>query len=98
MAPDEAEQVRGRAVVAKKLRPILVEAVVRGYLIGSGWKDYQETGAVCGITLPAGLRQAEKLAAADLHARGQGRPAATTTKTSASPKWRSASAPNWRGR
>ena len=63
VAPDEADQVRGRAVVAKKLRPILVEAVVRGYLIGSGWKDYQDTGAVCGIALPPGLRQAEKLAA-----------------------------------
>ena len=59
----EIDQVRGRAVVAKKLQPIMVEAVVRGYLIGSGWKDYQATGAVCGITLPAGLRQAEKLAA-----------------------------------
>jgi phosphoribosylaminoimidazole-succinocarboxamide synthase len=44
----EADQVRGRAVVAKRLKPILVEAVVRGYLIGSGWKDYQATGAVCG--------------------------------------------------
>ena len=61
VAADEAGQVRGRAVVAKKLKPILVEAVVRGYLIGSGWKDYQDTGAVCGIALPAGLRQAEKL-------------------------------------
>jgi phosphoribosylaminoimidazole-succinocarboxamide synthase len=58
---DEAEQVRGRAVVAKRLQPIMVEAVVRGYLIGSGWKDYQATGAVCGITLPAGLQQADKL-------------------------------------
>jgi phosphoribosylaminoimidazole-succinocarboxamide synthase len=62
VAPEEIEQVRGRAVVAKRLKPILVEAVVRGYLIGSGWKDYQETGAVCGITLPAGLQQAAKLA------------------------------------
>jgi phosphoribosylaminoimidazole-succinocarboxamide synthase len=62
VAADEIEQVRGRAVVAKRLKPILVEAVVRGYLIGSGWKDYQETGAVCGITLPAGLQQAAKLA------------------------------------
>jgi phosphoribosylaminoimidazole-succinocarboxamide synthase len=59
---EEAEQVRGRAVVAKRLKPILVEAVVRGYLIGSGWKDYQATGAVCGIALPSGLRQADKLA------------------------------------
>ncbi len=61
VAPDEVEQVRGRAVVAKRLKPILVEAVVRGYLIGSGWKDYQSTGAVCGIPLPAGLKLAAKL-------------------------------------
>jgi phosphoribosylaminoimidazole-succinocarboxamide synthase len=61
VAPDEVEQVRDRAVVAKRLKPILVEAVVRGYLIGSGWKDYQDTGAVCGIALPAGLPQAAKL-------------------------------------
>ena len=60
---DEADQVRGRAVVAKRLKPILVEAVVRGYIIGSGWKDYQTTGAICGIALPSGLRQADKLAA-----------------------------------
>jgi phosphoribosylaminoimidazole-succinocarboxamide synthase len=59
--PDEADQVCGRAVVAKRLKPILVEAVVRGYIIGSGWKDYQATGSVCGIRLPAGLRQADKL-------------------------------------
>ena len=58
----EADQVRGRAVVAKRLKPILVKAVVRGYLIGSGWKDYQATGAVCGIPLPAGLKMAAKLA------------------------------------
>ncbi|RJG04594.1 phosphoribosylaminoimidazolesuccinocarboxamide synthase [Noviherbaspirillum sedimenti] len=62
VAPDEVEQVRGRAVVAKRLQPIMVEAVVRGYIIGSGWKDYQATGAICGIALPAGLRQADKLA------------------------------------
>jgi phosphoribosylaminoimidazole-succinocarboxamide synthase len=61
--PEEADQVRGRAVVAKKLKPILVEAVVRGYLIGSGWKDYQSSGAVCGIPLPKELRLADKLAA-----------------------------------
>ncbi|HJV83961.1 MAG TPA: phosphoribosylaminoimidazolesuccinocarboxamide synthase [Noviherbaspirillum sp.] len=59
--PDEVEQVRGRAVVAKRLKPILVEAVVRGYIIGSGWKDYQATGTICGIALPKGLRQADKL-------------------------------------
>lgn len=62
VAPEEVEQVRGRAVVAKRLKPILVEAVVRGYIIGSGWKDYQATGSICGIPLPAGLRQADKLA------------------------------------
>lgn len=58
---DEVDQVKGRAVVAKRLKPILVEAVVRGYLAGSGWKDYKETGRVCGITLPAGLENAQKL-------------------------------------
>ena len=58
---EEVSQVKGRAVVAKRLKPILVEAVVRGYLAGSGWKDYQETGKVCGIALPAGLENAQKL-------------------------------------
>ena len=61
VSADEIEQVQGRAVVAKRLKPILVEAVVRGYLAGSGWKDYQETGKVCGITLPEGLENAQKL-------------------------------------
>jgi phosphoribosylaminoimidazole-succinocarboxamide synthase len=60
--PDEVAQVEGRAVVAKRLKPIMVEAVVRGYIIGSGWKDYQATGAICGVILPKGLRQADKLA------------------------------------
>src|SRR5882672_1732840 len=58
---EEAAQVKDRSVVVKKLKPIPVEAVVRGYLIGSAWKDYQKTGAVCGIPLPKGLRQADKL-------------------------------------
>jgi len=61
VAPQEIEQARGRAMVVKRLKPILVEAVARGYLIGSGWNDYQATGAVCGIRLPAGLQQADKL-------------------------------------
>ena len=61
VAPDEVDQVRGRAVVALKLKPLPVEAVVRGYLIGSGWKDYQSTGSVCGIELPAGLQLAQQL-------------------------------------
>jgi phosphoribosylaminoimidazole-succinocarboxamide synthase len=61
VAPDEVEQVKGRAVVVKRLEPILVEAVVRGYLAGSGWKDYQTTGAICGVVLPPGLQNAQKL-------------------------------------
>ena len=52
--PSEREQVRGRGLVVKRLKPLPIEAVVRGYLIGSGWKDYQDTGTVCGIKLPAG--------------------------------------------
>jgi phosphoribosylaminoimidazole-succinocarboxamide synthase len=59
--PEEREQVRGRSVVVKKLKPLPIEAVVRGYIIGSGWKDYQKTGKVCGIELPKGLQQAQKL-------------------------------------
>ena len=54
-------QIAGRSMVVKRLRPILVEAVVRGYLAGSGWSDYQRTGAVCGVALPPGLEQAAKL-------------------------------------
>jgi phosphoribosylaminoimidazole-succinocarboxamide synthase len=60
---DEIPQVLGRAVVVKKLKPLPIEAVVRGYLIGSGWKDYQKSGSVCGIELPKGLQQAQKLPA-----------------------------------
>lgn len=61
VAPDEVDQVRGRAVVSKKLKPILIECVARGYIIGGGWKDYQQTGMVCGVKLPEGLKQAQKL-------------------------------------
>ncbi|SNX27931.1 phosphoribosylaminoimidazole-succinocarboxamide synthase [Polynucleobacter meluiroseus] len=61
VAADEISQVQGRAVVAKRLKPIMVEAVVRGYLAGSGWKDYKDTGKVCGISLPEGLENAQKL-------------------------------------
>lgn len=61
VAEDEREQVRGRAMVVKRLKPILIECVARGYIIGAGWKDYQATGCVCGIKLPEGLKQAEKL-------------------------------------
>jgi phosphoribosylaminoimidazole-succinocarboxamide synthase len=56
-----AAQLRNRSLVVKRLKPLPIEAVVRGYLIGSGWRDYQESGRLCGIDLPAGLRQAEKL-------------------------------------
>ena len=58
---DEISQVAGRSVVVKKLKPLPIEAVVRGYIIGSGWKDYQKTGRICGIELPKGLQQAQKL-------------------------------------
>ena len=61
VAEDEREQVRGRAMVVKRLKPILIECVARGYIIGGGWKDFQATGCVCGIKLPEGLKQAEKL-------------------------------------
>lgn len=57
----EAELVKGRAIIVKKLKPLPIEAIVRGYLIGSGWEDYQRTGAVCGIKLAKGLQLAEKL-------------------------------------
>jgi len=53
--------VEGRGVVAKRLKPVAVEAIVRGYIVGSGWKEYQQSGTVCGIQLPAGLKEAAKL-------------------------------------
>ncbi|MGZ8190238.1 MAG: phosphoribosylaminoimidazolesuccinocarboxamide synthase [Methylococcaceae bacterium] len=61
--PDAAEraQIEGRSIVVRRLKPLPVEAIVRGYLIGSGWKDYQKSGAVCGIQLPEGLQQAQQL-------------------------------------
>ncbi|MBD9397206.1 MULTISPECIES: phosphoribosylaminoimidazolesuccinocarboxamide synthase [unclassified Pseudomonas] len=57
----ELPLVEGRAVVAKRLKPVAVEAIVRGYIVGSGWKEYQKNGTVCGIALPAGLKEAAKL-------------------------------------
>ena len=59
--PDEVAQVRGRSMLVKRLKPLPVEAVVRGYLAGSGWKEYQENGAVCGVALPPGLKNASRL-------------------------------------
>ena len=63
VVPDAAQRAAlgDRAIIVRRLKPLPVEAIVRGYLIGSGWKDYQKTGAVCGIQLPAGLRQADQL-------------------------------------
>jgi len=61
VTPMEIPQVSGRSMLVKRLRPLPVEAVVRGYLAGSGWKEYQAHGAVCGVRLPAGLRNASKL-------------------------------------
>lgn len=63
VASDEVEQVRGRSMLVKRLKPLPIEAVVRGYLAGSGWKEYQEKGTVCGIVLPKGLKQASRLPA-----------------------------------
>jgi phosphoribosylaminoimidazole-succinocarboxamide synthase len=59
--PLEREAIADRSMIVKRLRALPIEAVVRGYLIGSGWKDYQQTGAVCGIALPSGLKQADRL-------------------------------------
>ncbi|MDH5456829.1 MAG: phosphoribosylaminoimidazolesuccinocarboxamide synthase [Gammaproteobacteria bacterium] len=59
--PELQHQLEDRALIVKRLKPLPIEAVVRGYLIGSGWNDYQQTGQVCGIDLPPGLQQAEKL-------------------------------------
>ncbi len=62
VTPGEANEVRGRSIVAKRMQPLPVEAVVRGYLEGSGWKEYRESQSVCGVALPAGMKQAAKLA------------------------------------
>ena len=61
VAPQEHDQVRGRAIVVKKLKPLPIEAIVRGYLVGSGWKEYRKSRSVCSIPLPEGLREADKL-------------------------------------
>ena len=66
------EVLRDRAMLVKKAQPFPVECVARGYLIGSGWKDYQESGAVCGITLPPGLKQALQTGGPHFHAGDEG--------------------------
>jgi phosphoribosylaminoimidazole-succinocarboxamide synthase len=63
VAADEREQVRGRSMLVRRLKPLPIEAVVRGYLAGSGWKEYQQNGAVCGVPLPPGLKNASRLPA-----------------------------------
>ena len=62
VSDDDLDQVEGRSMVVRRLTPLPVEAIVRGYVAGSGWKDYQKTQAICGIALPAGLREADRLA------------------------------------
>jgi phosphoribosylaminoimidazole-succinocarboxamide synthase len=64
VAPDEVDQIVGRSMLVKRLKPLPIEAVVRGYLAGSGWKEYQESQTICGIQLPDGLKQSEKLPSA----------------------------------
>jgi len=61
VAPEERNQVTGRATVVRRLKPLPIEAIVRGYLVGSGWKEYKTSSSVCGIPLPAGLKEADKL-------------------------------------
>jgi phosphoribosylaminoimidazole-succinocarboxamide synthase len=61
VAPEERDQVKGRAIVVRRLKALPMEAIVRGYLVGSGWEDYKKTGQVCGIPLPDGLQQADRL-------------------------------------
>jgi phosphoribosylaminoimidazole-succinocarboxamide synthase len=61
VAPDERDQIRGRSMLVKRLAPLPIEAVVRGYLAGSGWKEYQQTQSVCGVVLPPGLANASRL-------------------------------------
>lgn len=61
LTPEELAQIEGRGMIVRKLKPLPVEAIVRGYLVGSGWKEYKKTQTVCGIELPAGLKKAEKL-------------------------------------
>jgi len=61
LSADECRQVEGRGVIVRRLEPLPVEAIVRGYIVGSGWKDYQKTGTVCGHALPTGLQQAQRL-------------------------------------
>lgn len=95
--PDAADraQVQGRAIVVKKLKPLPVEAIVRGYLIGSGWKDYQKTGAVCGIKLPEACARRKNCRKPFIRLPPR-RSWAPTTRTSLSRKPWNCWARNWR--
>jgi phosphoribosylaminoimidazole-succinocarboxamide synthase len=95
--PEELAQLGDRAMVVRRLTPLPVEAIVRGYLIGSGWKDYRQSGAVCGIALPPGLRQADRLPSPSTRRRPRPR-SAVTTRTWTSPTPSSSSAERWRNR
>lgn len=92
---NEAKALEKRAVVAKKLTPVKVEAIVRGYLAGSGWKDYQKTGSVCGIQLPEGMQEAQQLPEVILRHRPKPQ-LAITMKTSALKNANALSEKNWR--
>ena len=67
-----ASALEGRAMLVRRTEPLPIECVVRGYISGSGWKDYQKTGAICGISLPPGLRESDRLPGTDLHAVHEG--------------------------
>ena len=92
---NDAKALEKRAVVAKKLTPVKVEAIVRGYLAGSGWKDYQKTGSVCGIQLPEGMQEAQQLPEVILRRRPKPQ-LAITMKTSALKNANALSAKSWR--
>ena len=77
---EDRQQVAGRSMLVKRLLPLPIEAVCRGYLVGSGWKDYCATGAVCGITLPEGLAAGAKAADADIHPGDESRTGGTRRK------------------
>ena len=94
--PAERRLVEGRGIVVRRLAALPVEAIVRGYLAGSGWKEYRQTGTVCGIALPAGLREADRLPEPILRRRRKPR-SARTMRTSALPRRRNCSAPMWPG-
>ena len=79
--PAERALLEGRAVIVRRLEALPIEAVVRGYLIGSGWKDYQKSGQLCGIALPAGPAARRGAAGAALHAGDQGRRRVSTMRT-----------------